>query len=52
MVSELTEELTAKDIPWLMETIKDFREEGHDKVADMLDEELQKILSKEQQNKT
>lgn len=48
----MTNELTAKDIPWLMEAIEDFREEGHNKTADMLDEELQKILSKEQHDKT
>jgi hypothetical protein len=52
MVSEMTYELTSKDIPWLMEAIEDFREEGHNGTADMLDEELQKILSKEQYNKT
>ena len=45
-------ELTAKDISWLMEAIEDFREEGHNKTADMLDEELQKIVSKEQHDKT
>jgi len=43
------EELSAKDIPWLMETIEECREEGHDKVADMLDQELQKILRKGEQ---
>lgn len=48
----MTNELTAKDIPWLMEAIEDFKEEGHNETADMLDEELQKILSKEQHSKT
>ncbi len=48
----MTYELTAKDITWLMEAIEDFREEGHNETANMLDEELQKILSKEQHNKT
>jgi hypothetical protein len=52
VISELTEELTAKDIPWLMETIEECREEGHNKVADMLGEELQGILYRERkQNK-
>jgi len=52
VVSELTEELTAKDIPWLMEAIEDCREEGHNKTADMLAEELQGILSRKQQDET
>ena len=37
MISELTEELTAKDIPWLMETVEDCGEEGRNKVADLLE---------------
>lgn len=48
----MTYELTVKDIPWLTEAIEDFREDGRHETADMLDEELQKILSKEQHNKT
>jgi hypothetical protein len=45
-------ELTAKDISWLMEAIEDFREDGHNETANMLDEKLQKILFKEKHNKT
>lgn len=52
MVSELTEELTAKDIPWLMEAMENCRDEGHNETAGMLAEELQGILSREQQNET
>jgi hypothetical protein len=44
VVSETTYELTAKDIPWLMEAIEDFREEGHNKTADMLDEDCRKYF--------
>lgn len=36
--------MTAKDIPWLLQTISDAREWKHYKVAAMLEEDLKKIL--------